>query len=208
VARPNALRSIEGESNLAQRVRSERERRGWSYEKLAKLLSDSGCSINGSSIYRIEKGAPPRKITVDELIAFARVFEKTVQDLLTPVELVRKERGKQIVAGIEQAGDDLAKAVVRLSDGYVEYFDLCAYDPELREFVDNRRGWRGWADEAAEDFVPSRLFTAHLGDGKEVEVDDSRLRSAIVEVHLALIEVAGELAMQAVDATKGRENKL
>lgn len=198
MARPNAMRSIEGESNLARRIRTERERRGWSYETLAKALSDSGCSINGSAIFRIEKGAPPRKITVDELIAFARVFETTVEDLLTPVELLRKERVKELVASIDAAEKTFEEGLEGFTNGYIEYFELAAFDPELQEYARNHLGF---SQEVAEDFVPERLFKANV-DEEEVDIDDSRLRSAVLEVHLAVIEIAGELAEKLVEARK------
>lgn len=56
MSRPNRKRTIEGESNLAERVAQEREAAGLSYEK-------------------IEKGNPRRRVTVDELLAFSEVFD-------------------------------------------------------------------------------------------------------------------------------------
>jgi transcriptional regulator with XRE-family HTH domain len=200
MARQNAPRSIEGESNLAQRIQNEREHRGWSYEALAKKLTDVGCSINSSAIYRIEKGAPPRRITVDELVALARVFETSPADLLTPVELLRKTRGKEIVEELDRATDALVKAIASLATGYGEYFDLCAYDPELREYIDNHRFMAG----IAEDAVPAAMFSVALADGTKVEPDDERLRAALVEVHAALIEAASAVALQVVSKNQGR----
>lgn len=44
-------------------------------------MTDAGCPIQGSAIYKIEKADPPRRITVDELVAFATVFETSAVDL-------------------------------------------------------------------------------------------------------------------------------
>ena len=202
MARQNALRSIQGETNLAQRIKNEREYRGWSYEALAKRLTDAGCSINGSAIFRIEKGDPPRRIAVDELIALAKVFETSIEDLLTPVELLRKARGKEIVAEIDQATDDFIRALGAMMNGYCAYFDLCAYDPEMREYIDNLR----FNHRVAEDAVPrnlASLFSVDV-DGEAVDFDDQRLRAALVEVHLAVINVAGDVADLAIDKNKSR----
>ena len=86
--RHNKPRSIASEANVAERITRERESRELSYEALAKLMTDQGCSLVGSAVYRIEKGDPPRHITVDELVAFATVFDTTVPDLLVSVETV------------------------------------------------------------------------------------------------------------------------
>jgi transcriptional regulator with XRE-family HTH domain len=78
----NPARSLTGEPQLAERIGYERERRGWSYEQLAKRMTDVGCPMNQSAIYKIEKATPRRRITVDELLAFAKVFDTNISALL------------------------------------------------------------------------------------------------------------------------------
>jgi transcriptional regulator with XRE-family HTH domain len=85
--RPNPPRALLAEPHLAARVAIEREQRGWSYEGLAKRMADVGCPIQSSAIYKIEKGAPKRRITVDELVGFSIAFELTVEELLIAPEL-------------------------------------------------------------------------------------------------------------------------
>lgn len=80
--RPNPPREINAEDSLAERVRVERERRRWTPERLARALGEVGCPIQTSAIYRIEKGSPRRRITVNELVAFSRVFGIPPADLL------------------------------------------------------------------------------------------------------------------------------
>lgn len=189
MARPNPMRSIEGETNLARRVALERRSRGWSYDALAKRMTDAGCPINASAIFKIEKGDPPRKIQVDELLALATVFEADVMDLLTPMAVYRKERGKEIVATIEEGRDGLARSVVALVQGYMDYFELAVFDPELREFVDNRSQWQ----EIAEDQVDSGpLFTIEIGE-RTIAPKTERIREAAISLHLAIIETADEV---------------
>lgn len=192
MARPNPLRSIEGESNLAKRIAVERRQREWSYEALSRRMSEAGCPINSSAIYKIEKGDPPRKITVDELLAFASVFETTVEDLLTPMEIYRKERGKEVAATIEDATGRFGEALADLANGYVAYYELAVYDPELREFVDNVNARDDIAREQG-----NRLFTI-TAEGHQLEIDDSALREAVIEVHRQMIEVAAQAAEQTI----------
>ncbi len=74
MARPNKKRAVNAEANVAERIRREREARGWTLEGFAKRMEDVGCPIQPSAIYKIETSDPPRRITVDELVAFSRVL--------------------------------------------------------------------------------------------------------------------------------------
>jgi len=89
VPRPNPTRALHAEENLARRIAHEREQRGWTYEGLATRLTEAGCPIQGSAIYKIEKGAPRRRISVDELVALSKVFDVDIADLLISVEIIQ-----------------------------------------------------------------------------------------------------------------------
>jgi transcriptional regulator with XRE-family HTH domain len=199
MARPNRRRSIEGESNLARRVQREREYRGMSYEALAKAMTAAGCSIQASAIFKIEKGDPPRRITVDELVAFADVFEVEVADLLTPVEVLRTERGKKILQDIDDADVAFMDAIGRLMNSYSEYFDLAAYEPDMREYIDNHRFGHEVANEASQ--LP--IMTVEI-DGVVVEWDDTELRKALQLFYVAVIGSAGSVAESVVEANNQR----
>ena len=95
--RPNAPRTMTYESNLARRIEHERERRDWTYERLAQRMTEAGCAIHSSAIFKIVKGQPPRKITVDEFMAFAEVFDLEPDDLLLPPELALTEELRTLV---------------------------------------------------------------------------------------------------------------
>jgi transcriptional regulator with XRE-family HTH domain len=199
MARPNRRRSIEGESNLARRVQREREYRGMSYETLAKAMTAAGCSIQASAIFKIEKGDPPRRITVDELVAFADVFEVEIDDLLTPVEVLRTQRGKKILQEIDDADGAFIVAVDRLMNSYSEYFDLAAYEPDMREYIDNHR----FGVEVADEKAHSPILSVEI-DGNVVEWDDTELRKAIQLFYVAVVESAGSVAEAAVEVNNQR----
>lgn len=92
--RPNKARKVYAEEHLAQRIAKERAaaKPPMTLEGLAKRMTDAGCAIQASAIYKIEQGDPPRRITVDELVGFARVFGTTPEDLLTAPELRASKR--------------------------------------------------------------------------------------------------------------------
>jgi transcriptional regulator with XRE-family HTH domain len=80
--RVNPLRTLANERNLARRIAFERERRGWSYEGTAARMTAAGFPIQASAIFKIEKGQPPRRITVDEAVGFAAVFDIPLAELV------------------------------------------------------------------------------------------------------------------------------
>ncbi len=103
--RPNQARDIYAEDHLAARIAMEREKRGWTYEGLAKRMSDVGCPLDQSAIYKIEKASPRRRITVDELVAFSRVFGVAIDDLLLPADLAADRRAIELFTQWREAMD-------------------------------------------------------------------------------------------------------
>ena len=112
--RPNQGRAILSEDGLAQRIAHERARCSppMTYESLAKRMTDHGCPIQPSAIYKIEKGTPRRRITVDELVALSRVFDIPVEELLLPPDLVNGEELRRLHAELEAAERQVREAMV------------------------------------------------------------------------------------------------
>ena len=131
--RPNPLRSMASEDNLARRIAYERERREWTYEGLAQRMTDAGCPIQGSAIYKTEKGRPQRRITVDELVALARVFAVDVADLLTPVDLVGDREARQIVDQWRVTQQEIVSRVQH-AERLADRLEALAHGGTLREF--------------------------------------------------------------------------
>lgn len=112
--RVNPLRATGNEENLARRIAVERESRGYSYEGLARRMTNAGYPIQPSAVFKIEKGKPPRRIAVDELVGFAEVFGLTPTDLLRPVDVVIDE-------ALVTAFDAWTKASERLGAASAEH---------------------------------------------------------------------------------------
>jgi transcriptional regulator with XRE-family HTH domain len=70
------------DSYFGQRVREERDRRGWSQEELAKRMTDRGIPAYASTIAKIESGRKPRPARLGEAIVIADLFEVPVSALL------------------------------------------------------------------------------------------------------------------------------
>jgi transcriptional regulator with XRE-family HTH domain len=133
VPRVNPLRSLTNERNVAERIAFEREQRGWSYEGTAKRLADNGCPIQASAIFKIEKGDPPRRITVDELVGFATVFDIAVPELLQPPALVQQKQLLELAQAMSEAAEETMRADVKYKAALQALND---YDQRHPESVD------------------------------------------------------------------------
>jgi transcriptional regulator with XRE-family HTH domain len=87
---------LASEDALARRIAYEREERAWSPAGLADQMTKAGCGMNQSAIWKIENGEPRRKITVDELVGFAKVFDTPVEELLVAPEHIPHRRARQL----------------------------------------------------------------------------------------------------------------
>ena len=133
--RPNQARSVLAEVDLAERIAFERDRRGLSYEALAALMTDAGCPIQGSAIYRIEKGTPPRKISVAELVTLAQIWGFTVEQLLEPVALLEQRRGLELAKELAETPHAVQRAIARQFGTLVEYLRIAATSEDLRDYI-------------------------------------------------------------------------
>jgi len=88
---------VSAEEVFARRLRSERERRGWSQAEVAqKLLDQSGIKLHATAIAKMEQRASehPRTIRLEEATAIAKLFDLTVNDMTSPggeFETLRKK---------------------------------------------------------------------------------------------------------------------
>lgn len=124
--RPNQPRAVRAERDLAERIAHERKQRGMSYEGLAQRMTDAGCPINGSALYKIEHGTPRRRITVDELTALAEVFDLPIDELLLPPSLVLSREALRLVDHWRALGDESARIAREAMQAWQEILDYAA----------------------------------------------------------------------------------
>src|SRR6478735_1047147 len=106
--RPGKPRSVSYEPDLARRLRWEREQRGWTKETVARRMAEAGVPIGDSAIGKIESQTNPRRIHVDELMAFASVFEvEDPLELLRPPEALEDEQARRADQELLEATEDL-----------------------------------------------------------------------------------------------------
>lgn len=137
--RQNPTRSLQNERELARRVSYERQLREWTYEGLAKRLTDAGCPIQGSAIYKIEKDDPPRRITVNELVALGAVFELAVEELLVPVEFVENREAIDVLSSLSDQVDMLRHSSTKIIASIGRFLTLDVSDAAVRQRFDSVR---------------------------------------------------------------------
>jgi len=135
MARPNRARSIQAERHLARRIAHERQARKMSIEGLAQRMSDEGCSINGSAVYRIESADPPRRITVDELVALTRVFGISLSDLLLPPEALVDRETKRAWQELTDAQNAHDEALIRVGNAQAALARHARRHPDAAEQI-------------------------------------------------------------------------
>lgn len=133
--RQNQGRTFASEAHLAERIAFERKLRNLGVDALAKLMTDAGCKITGSAILRIEKGNPRRRVTVDELMALAQVFETEPMDLLRPADLVEKEWAEGVAEELATARAHLVDSHAEVVRAVLRLVEVAGTSPDLYEFV-------------------------------------------------------------------------
>jgi transcriptional regulator with XRE-family HTH domain len=117
VPKTNPTRSLNVEETLAQRISFERQRRGWTYDGLAKRMTDLGCPIQASGLYKIETPDPKtgrrRRITVDELAGLSHAFGIRIPDLLEHADAADDARFLTLFAMAQNTYHDMA--ILRLA---------------------------------------------------------------------------------------------
>lgn len=175
--RPNQPRSVHSETNLARRIAHERERLGMSYEGLADRMTKAGCAIQPSAIYKIEKAKPPRRISVDELVAFSAVFGVPVEQLLMPVELAKQEALRELLvdweiarAARQKADEDEATALEAVKAYMREHKDM---ESTLQRFMES------WAEQSSRE--PAAAHAYWMATFTDAEQWRQRLRELLDE---------------------------
>ena len=162
-----------GPDELAsQRIRYERERRGWSTAELARRVTEAGCKINQSSVWAIESGEPRRRVSLGEAVAFAQVLGMTLDELMTAPDELREsaESLSVLLRGMRQMREDLGSLLEAMKESL----------PEIPGLIDSAR-------PAAE----------HLGMRDLLTVDVSDIQAELSELSEMLISVSHAVAASA-----------
>lgn len=125
---------------MAKRIEELRTKEGWSFGELAQRMAKAGCPIERSSLQKIERGKPRRKITVNELVAFSTVFNVDVPNLLVSPTYKAEEMflrdledGPRLAAEAFNAKTRLETLVDRVVDACLHSENGPAREQRIRE---------------------------------------------------------------------------
>lgn len=179
---------IEGEANLAERIRQEREQRGWSHSELARRMAEAGCAgLPRNAMLRAERRE--RGISVDELVALSRVFELPVANLLTSVEWLRQERADKLLNELRDAHDAVRAHAVRKLELILQLVELAAAENDSDAVGFLVAHGAQWYETGS----GKPLFEVRHDDGTPADVDDATLREALVALDWAVFSQAREV---------------
>ncbi len=146
----------ESEANFARRVEYERKRRGWSQERLAALMKRAGVPVHQSAISKIERTTDRRAISIDEGLAFARVFGIPYADMLRPVEAAMSEEIDRLWTGWWEMGAVIHDAREKAAEMRIKLGELLEANEDasdlLKEVIRKQEGDVPWIGEVP-DYV-------------------------------------------------------
>lgn len=162
--RKNLSGTLQNERNIAERIADERQTRGLSQEGLAKLVTEAGCPLQGSAVYRIENGDPPRTISFNEAVAFAAVFDIGLEELSEPKALRNQAQARDIALELAEASRKLDEAHTAALEAAIRLVKIGEKSPQVWEFIAHHfttasRDRENWL----ETFVGGPVSRATLG---------------------------------------------
>jgi transcriptional regulator with XRE-family HTH domain len=132
----------------SERIRHEREQRGWSTAELARRVTLAGVPVRQQTVWQVESGEPRRKLSVGEAATFARVFDIPLAELMMPPEeiMIRSlvEVARAFIEWRRDAGV-LAARLLRIAQQISELSPEAVYDATV---VEKYSGLSGTSDQA------------------------------------------------------------
>ena len=78
-------------------------------------VTDVGCLMHPSTPFKIEKGDPPRRITIDEFVGFSKVFGLSLDELLVPPDVAEDAAITELVQRFGQVLVEAREPLQQLS---------------------------------------------------------------------------------------------
>ncbi|WP_224306482.1 helix-turn-helix domain-containing protein [Streptomyces olivaceus] len=125
---------LSGETNVATRIRVEREARGWSTNALSDRLNEAGFEMNPSAVWRIENGK--RRINLDDAIGFAEVLGIDLRNLVGPPQLAAKARAMELIDEVVDAFRATQRANMAFTEAREALDAYLAEHSDIREEAD------------------------------------------------------------------------
>lgn len=132
---------VDVDETLGERVALEMKRNDWSYGEIAAQMTNVGCPISKTALHRVVNGNPSgerRPLAAREMVALAAVLGVDIADLLTPIDLLEKQRAQNLFHELEDSESTMWRAAARLYNAKEELKAMGEEQPELSKYIENR----------------------------------------------------------------------
>ena len=106
--------NLGGAADVGLRLARLRGERDWTYRELEEATENAGNRVSASTLWRIENGDPPPKISVNDLVTLCRVFDVTPDDILTLAAEIEWREVKRLSEEMTRAYEECLGAAQRL----------------------------------------------------------------------------------------------
>jgi transcriptional regulator with XRE-family HTH domain len=156
------------EDRLGQRLRQERERRGWSQQEVAERLRALNVNVHPSAVAKMEaRGvATPRTFRLGEAWALAALFEMPLDELL---DAAADTAGGRALSALRRMADPLADARILLGE---VMFHARQVSPEAHELEELKERLTATARDMERDARNLRNALSLVEGRSEEEVED------------------------------------
>ena len=175
--------NLGGAADVGLRVARLRGEQGLTYRELEEATASAGNRVSASTLWRIENGDPPPKISVDDLVTLCRVFDVTPDDILTSAAELEWREVKRLSGEITRAYGECLGAAQRLYMLGEELQTLIARDGErgaqIAEAVQYQWTWPNMAHvhPFVRDAIVDRLRRLRLAGSVNVILEKARSRA-------------------------------
>jgi len=160
-------------------------------------MAEAGCpDLPSNAIARIERGE--RGISVNELVALAKVFDVSVTNLLTSVEWLRQKRAERLLEELREAHEGVRACATKKLELILELVKLGGSDTDaLNYIVAHGSGWY-------ESGKGKPLIAVQQEDGTDADVTDETLRTGLMDLDFAIFAQAREIIAAGEEYEEGR----
>lgn len=110
---------IDQERAIVARLAEYRLSQGLSYQTMAQRMRQFGSKVSGQALHRTEKGVPPRRLAIDDLIAATQVLQLDIADVLGASCRLEAHQVHTAVEDLTTAGE-IAASHIRSRDSLVQ----------------------------------------------------------------------------------------
>jgi len=179
----------------SERIRYERERRGWSTAELARRVSLAGVQMRQQQVWQVESGEPRRRLSVGEAAAFAKVLGISLAELMTPPEKIAELDLIEIGRAFAEWRRDAGVLAARLLDIAKRVDELGEDDIYTADNLQKWSGLGGASDQVIRDLEA-------ITENNQVVMESVKTRGSVWSVIASMWEqvMPAEVQAQAVVA--------